>query len=278
MGIRNHSRRPAEQMPAGLLTRLAAIPCGRRAKWLVLVFWLVVVAAVSPVAGKLTDVEENDAAAWLPGSAESLQVNELQSDFPGGETLTAVIVYHRDGGLTAEDQAKIEADRQALTAQFPDAPAGPPIPSEDGQAVIVAMPFPAGTKELDERAFEAVPDVRDLVGGGAAGLDVKVTGPAGFSYDFANVFSGIDSTLLIATASVVAILLLITYRSPFLWLVPLLVVAFANQTATAAVYALAKNVGLTVNGMSSGILPVLVFGAGTDYALLLIARYREELR
>ena len=91
-------------------------------------------------------------------------------------------------------------------------------------------------------------------------------------------FEDIDTTLLLVTVVVVAVLLLITYRSPLLWLVPLLTVGLANQVATASVYGLVKGVGLTVDGQSAGILTVLVFGAGTDYALLLIARYREELR
>src|SRR5262245_37097289 len=108
MATRNDHTRPNPNPAAGPLARLTQIPSGRRVKRIVLGAWLLIVAAVSPFAGKLTDVEENDAAAWLPGSAESLKVSELQSEFPGGDTLAAVVVYHRDGGLTAEDQAKIE--------------------------------------------------------------------------------------------------------------------------------------------------------------------------
>jgi RND superfamily putative drug exporter len=105
-----------------------------------------------------------------------------------------------------------------------------------------------------------------------------VTGPAGYFADFANVFSGFDSTLLSITAVIVIVILLVTYRSPVLWLLPLSCVFVALTAAQAVIYLLARNGGLTVNGQSAFILTVLVFGAGTDYALLLTARYREELR
>jgi putative drug exporter of the RND superfamily len=107
---------------------------------------------------------------------------------------------------------------------------------------------------------------------------VYVTGPAGYFADFANVFSGFDSTLLSITAVIVVVILLVTYRSPVLWLLPLSCVFVALTAAQAVIYLLARNGGLTVNGQSAFILTVLVFGAGTDYALLLTARYREELR
>jgi RND superfamily putative drug exporter len=263
----------------GLAGKLAGFPAGKRTKWFILVAWIVVVAAVSPLAAKLGDVEKNDAAAWLPGNAESLAVANLQKQFANGETSPAVVVYHRDGGLTDVDRAKIEADRQALAERFPQTPPGPAVPSQDGQAVLYAIPFIDTGSNIDNNDLSKdVKAVRALIGDGGDGLQVKVTGPAGYTTDLIDVFGGIDTTLLAASAAVVAVLLLLTYRSPFVWLVPLLSVALANQVATAAVYGLAKSVGLTVNGQSGGILPVLVFGAGTDYALLLIARYREELR
>jgi RND superfamily putative drug exporter len=264
--------------PGGILSRLAAIPSGKRTKWLVLVAWIVVVAIASPFAGKLGDVEENDAEAWLPASAESLAVSRLQEEFPDADTIPAVVVYHRDGGLTAEDRARIEADRQAAAQRFPQFPPSDAVFAQDGQAALLSIPLPDREAEDEDWLFDDVDALRELVGDGEGGLQVKVTGPAGFTNDLVEVFGGLDSTLLVASASVVAILLLLTYRSPFVWLIPLLSVAFAHQTATAVVYGLAKEAGLTVNGQSGGILPVLVFGAGTDYALLLIARYREELR
>ena len=261
-----------------IIERISVLPTGRRSAWLTIVIWIVVVAALSPLAGKLTEVENNETSAWLPGNAESLKVANAQEDFPNGETLTAVIVYHRDGGLTQEDLARIEADRTELTARYPETPPSPAFPSEDGHAVIYTIPFLSRTTEESEVVAEHVADIRDFLDQENGDLQVKVTGPAGFVKDFTEVFAGIDGTLLMATAIVVAVLLLITYRSPVLWLVPLISVGFALQFANAIVYLLAKYAGVSVNGQSGGILPVLVFGVGTDYALLLIARYREELR
>ena len=258
---------------SSVAARLAAIVTGPRTKWLILGIWVIVLAAVSPLAGRLSSVEENDAAAFLPANAESLVVSELEERF-GDETLPAVVVYHRAAGLTTDDLSKIEADRQALTERFPAMPPSPPVPSDDGRAMLYTVPLLAD----EDATLDNVTAIRDLVGAGDGDVTVNVTGPAGFTTDLVQVFDGIDSTLLVAAALVVTVLLLFTYRSPFLWLIPLLTVAFANQTATAGVYGLAKGVGLTVNGQNAGLLPVLVFGVGTDYALLLIARYREELR
>lgn len=250
---------------SGLIARLAAIPTGRRAKWLLLVHWLVLVAAVSPFAGKLTSVEKNDNAAWLPINAESTGINDVLQRFSGGQSAPAAVVYRNPAGLTAADRAKNAADRLALAKRFPQTPPGFEIPSQDGNAVIYSLPL---TSDADHDPDE-VNAIRDIVGEGHGTVAIKVTGPAGFPTDLVNVFGGVDTTLLLATAAVVAVLLLLTYRSLFLWLVPLIVVARADQGATGAVYALAKHGWLTVNGQSQRILPVLICGAGTDYALLL---------
>jgi len=266
------------QPSRGPIARLASIPSGRHTRWLVLVAWIAILVVVSPFAGKVSDVEQNDPEQWLPDGAESLTVTRAIDSFPTGETEAAVIVYHRDGGLTDADHARVEADRVTFASLYPETPPTDPVPSDDGAAVLFAIPFPADQPEGAKDASEHVDDIRDVLGADRDGLQVAVTGPAGFANDLYSVFDGIDGKLLLATASVVTILLLLTYRSPFLWLVPLIAVAFAHQTATAGVYGAAKHLGVTVDGQSGGILPVLVFGAGTDYALLLIARYREELR
>jgi RND superfamily putative drug exporter len=248
---------------------------GRRSKWIVLLAWIAIVAAASPFGAKLTDVEKNDNAAWLPSNAESLKVSDLEERFANGERIAAVVVYRRDGGLTDADLAKIEADHDALAAKYGADHATDIQPSQDKQAALFTVSFDAsqGTDFTKDVTF-----ARDLVHANTNGMQAKLTGPAGYTNDLIDVFGGLDVTLLAASAAVVAVLLLLTYRSPFVWLIPLLSVGFASQLASGSVYTLAKHAGLAVNGQSGGILPVLVFGAGTDYALLLIARYREELR
>ena len=145
--------------------------------------------------------------------------------------------------------------------------------------MIYGIPINAGggSQQAAQHLIDDVDAIRAQVGEGQDGLDVKVTGGAGFSADAVEVFSNIDSKLLYSTLLIVAILLLITYRSPVLWLIPLITVAFAEQCSRAVAYALA-HAGVVINGETAGVLVVLVFGAGTDYALLIVARYREELR
>lgn len=261
---------------------IAYLVCGRRAKWLVLVLWLAALFLMAPFAQKLTDAQDNDAASWLPGSAESTQVLELSEDFRP-EQIPAVVVYARESGLTAQDRAAISEDVRQLK-QLTDhgirgAETRGPVYDRptDPRAAQILVPITMDEKGW-ERIAPAVDSIRDEVGKGGDGLAVHITGPGGTSADFSEAFEGIDSTLLISAMAVVIVMLLITYRSPTLILIPLLSVVAALFTAQALIYFLAEHAGLTVNGQSAGILTVLVFGAGTDYALLLVARYREELR
>ncbi|MGW0874705.1 MMPL family transporter [Streptomyces sp. NPDC002740] len=261
---------------------IAHLVCGRRAKWLVLALWLVLLFLTAPFAQKLTDAQDNDAASWLPGSAESTQVLEISQDFRP-EQIPAVVVYARDGGLTAEDRARITEDaaqlRQLTDHGIRGAETRGPVYDRpaDPRAAQIYVPITMDEKGW-ERIAPAVDSIRAVVGDGGAGLAVHITGPGGTSADFSEAFEGIDSTLLLAAMGVVVVMLLITYRSPTLLVVPVLAVVAALFTAQALIYFLAEHAGLTVNGQSAGILTVLVFGAGTDYALLLVARYREELR
>ncbi|MCK8436827.1 MMPL family transporter [Streptomyces sp. D2-8] len=256
--------------------------CGRRAKWLVLVFWVVVLFLAAPLAMKLTDAQDNDAASWLPGSAESTQVLQISEDFRP-EQIPAVVVYARESGLTAQDRAEIAEDVRQLKQLrdhgiIGDRTRGPVFDRPtDPRAAQVFVPI-LMDEEGWERISPAVDSIRDDVGTGGDGLAVHITGPGGTSADFAEAFEGIDSTLLFSAMAVVIVMLLITYRSLTLLLVPLVAVVCALFAAQALIYLLAEHGGLTVNGQSAGILTVLVFGAGTDYALLLVARYREELR
>ncbi|MEU1003157.1 MMPL family transporter [Streptomyces tibetensis] len=261
---------------------VAHLVCGRRAKWLVLVFWVVVLVVAAPLAMKLTDAQDNDAASWLPGSAESTQVLQISEDFRP-EQIPAVVVYARQSGLTPQDRAEIAEDVRQLKQLgdhgiIGERTRGPVFDRQvDPRAAQVFVPI-LMDEEGWERISPAVDSIRDDVGTGGEGLSVHITGPGGTSADFAEAFEGIDSTLLLSAMAVVIVMLLITYRSLTLLLVPLIAVVCALFTAQALIYLLAEHGGLTVNGQSAGILTVLVFGAGTDYALLLVARYREELR
>lgn len=255
--------------------------CGRRAKWVVLALWVVALFLTAPFAQKLTDAQDNDAASWLPGSAESTQVLKISEDFRP-EQIPAVVVYARADGLTAQDRAQIEEDARQIKELRDHGirgaeTRGPVFDREtDPRAAQILVPITMDEKGWEEIA-PAVDTIRDEVGKGGAGLAVHITGPGGTSADFSEAFEGIDSTLLLSAMGVVIVMLLITYRSPSLILVPLLSVIAALFTAQALIYLFAEHAGLTVNGQSAGILTVLVFGAGTDYALLLVARYREEL-
>lgn len=260
-------------------SRMARLPCGRWTKWAVLVLWLVILGIAAPLAGKLTGAQKNEASSWLPKNAESTQVVNLSERFRSSDVFPALVVYDRGGApVTAADQAKATSDVARLRGVQHVVQVIGPAPSRDGQALqtIVQVKFPSN------QGWDALPPViksmRDIAGANAAGLVSHVTGPAGYAGDFGDVFSGFDSTLLYITAAIVILILLLTYRSPILWALPLVVVFVSLTAAQAVIYLLAKHAGLTVNGQSAFILTVLVFGAGTDYALLLIARYREELR
>ncbi|WP_243725626.1 MMPL family transporter [Actinomadura rubrisoli] len=254
-----------------------AWPSGRWAKWGVVVFWLVAVAALAPLGGKLTDVQKNDMSAWLPANAESTKALALQEDFRAKDTMPALVIYDRPSGVTPADLDKAKADAKAFLG-VPDVQQEnvQPVRSKDGKAIQTVVTIKLGdegwggiTKTVDKMV-----DIADTGGG----LGVHVTGPGGYAADSGKIFSGGDNTLMFATVGVVVLILLITYRSPLLWLLPIITAGLALGSSQGLIYLLAKNAGLTVNAQSSFILTVLVFGAATDYALLLIARYREELR
>ncbi|UQU66506.1 MMPL family transporter [Couchioplanes caeruleus] len=257
---------------------MAWLVCGRWTKWIVLGLWVVVLAVAGPLAGKLSGVEKNDNSAWLPGSAEATKVADLQSRFGPDDIAPAVIVYERGGGITAADRARATADVARLQ-QVPGVTgqvAGP-VPAKDGQALQTLVPIKVD-EDGWEKIVDVVDDVKAVTGTPSDGLAIHLAGPAATAADSAGAFEGIDGTLLYTTLAVVAIILLVTYRSPVLWLLPIISAGVALTTAQAVIYLLAEHAGLVVNAQSAGILTVLVFGAGTDYALLLVARYREELR
>ncbi|MBM2620032.1 MMPL family transporter [Actinoplanes sp. LDG1-06] len=258
---------------------VARLVCGRWSKWIVLAFWIGVLALAGPLAGKLTSVEKNDNSAWLPGGAEATQVADLQRQFQPDDIAPAILVYERAGGLTAADRAKAAADLgRYKTVDGVTGDLVGPIESPDKAAIEVIVPV-----RIDDDGWDALPDIADSLKataetGAPPGLDVYLAGPVAAAADSAGAFAGIDGTLLYTTLAVVAIILLVTYRSPVLWLLPIITAGVALTSSQAVIYLLAKYADLAVNAQSAGILTVLVFGAGTDYALLLVARYREELR
>lgn len=272
--------------------QIAGILTGRVTKWIVLVAVLVITGIMATFSAKLTSVQNNEASSWLPESAESTQVLEELSETVDPNDIPTLVVYHRDGGLTEDDLAQIEADgpeiaeldgvtdQGVLTPAAAEAAAaeGAPVPtlvSDDGEVAYLYFVLNFGTN-----GWNAIPDAADEIRDIATldGGEVHLAGYGGQAADSAEAFEGIDTNLIFATLAVVIVILLFTYRSPILWLLPILCAVSANFIATGLVYLLAKYADLTVNGQSQAILSILVIGAGTDYALLLVARYREELR
>jgi RND superfamily putative drug exporter len=264
----------------GGVARFAALLTGRRSAWVVLVLWVALFAGIGSLGSRIGSVQNNEAQTWLPANAQSTKAVTIADDhFAAKNTLDAVVVYARASGLTTTDRAVVDTDRTALaTRQLAAGPVSAVTVSHDGKAAIITVPL--RTSKTDQSTLgDAVDRLRALTDENRpSGLEVRITGPAGNAADFIHVFSGLDTTLLGVTISVVAVLLLLTYRGPVLWLVPLLSVGLASQVASGVVYLLARHAGLVVNGQSASILTVLVLGVGTDYALLLVARYREELR
>ncbi len=267
---------------------LARIVSGRRSKWLVLVAWLVLAAAAAPLGAKLGTVTDDQTESFLPANAESTKVAALQKQFPGGQTANGLIVYQRDGGLNAADKARILRDARRAKAILPLV--GPPVVpfapgtptafvSRDGSVAYTAFSVPDDNDKLPDWGKALRKAIGSTEAGGATsttGLRVYLTGNVGFTTDSAEVFGSIGSTLLIVTALLVLLLLGAIYRSPLIALVPLVVVGVAYTLAQALVYLYAES-GATVSNNGTSILVVLMFGVGTDYCLLLVARYREEL-
>src|SRR3954447_4748154 len=280
------SRHPNLWWSAPMHRQIAGRLTGRVTKWIVLAFWIVILVVAAPFAGKLTGVQDNQASSWLPASAESTKALDKLAAFQDENDIPTVVVYERASGLGQGDLARIASqigEMQELEGAVPAlTPQGRPLPpralvqvSKDGQVAQAVVTF-----NLGKNGFNKLPDVAKQIRDIATipGVTTHIAGPGGQAADSAEAFSGLDGRLLLFTVLVVVVILLVTYRSPVLWLLPVISAGVALTTAQAVIYLLAKYADLTVNGQSQGILTVLVFGAGTDYALLLIARYREELR
>jgi putative drug exporter of the RND superfamily len=258
---------------------LGAAVTGRRS-------WLLALGAVLLGISSMVLIGANAAAGQaplsVPNDSQSAQVNALARQFPGGDHAPLILVVSRaDGAVLSSGDvtaAQAASDRMQAAAQPGTAiPTAPALLSRDAQAAISVVSVSANLTGLPLN--EKVAALRAAADNGLPGdLRAHVTGGPAFGADIANAFTNANITLLAVTASVVALLLIATYRSPVLWLVPLLVVGFADRVAAAAGTALSSLTGLNFDGATSGITSVLVFGAGTNYALLLISRYRQELR
>lgn len=270
---------------------------GGAAMLTVLVAWLVVAGVGGPLVGRLSEVQRNDSSLFLSENAESSRASEISARFTDDSTLPYFVVLERPGGLRDADRAAAQEWLNGLPTLEIDVEgaAGVPLadvltdvpvalaPSEDGEALLVPVLADADV------AATNLPDGQGVADGIAvtlrtsldpleeAGLGAYVAGPGGVAADFATAFAGIDTRLLQITLAVVFVILLLVYRSPFLPLAALVSALFALSVAGGAVYPLADAGLIDLNGQSQGILFILVVGAATDYALLLVARYREEL-
>ncbi|HEV7419149.1 MAG TPA: MMPL family transporter [Mycobacterium sp.] len=214
----------------------------------------------------------------VPPSAESARAAALLKSFPGEDKVPAILVISRRDGsaLTPSDLSAADSVRQRVLMSAGGGVGPPMIVSQDGRAAVAPIPLAAGLSGF--ALNDAVTALRESAAAGSPDdLAVQVTGGPAFGADIASAFTKANITLLAVTASVVAVLLIVTYRSPILWLIPLAVIGFADRLSTSVGAALSQITGLSFDGATSGITSVLVFGAGTNYALLLISRYREEL-
>ncbi len=258
----------------------------------VIALWLALAGVGGPLVGQLTSVQNNDQSSFLPEDAESTMVSERLADFDADATLPLIITVEDEGGLDRSTLAELESWASELPQQESGRAPGtfadyleteriPVVPAEDGEAAIVPLTLDAAAVEetVEDTAISdlLVEDLRSDLGPQVEGAEVAVTGPAGFSADLGEAFAGIDGLLLLVTLAVVLVILLAVYRSPILPFVVLVTSIFGLALAALLIYPMADAGWIQLSGQSQGILFILVVGAATDYSLLLVARYREEL-
>jgi RND superfamily putative drug exporter len=274
---------------------IARLATGRRSKWVVIAAWIVAALVALPFQSKLQTLASDESGAFESRDAESTRVGTLiEQRFPGGRETTTTVLYAREAAFSPPDAERVAADAAKLCRLKP-VRVLTPVQLPCGEVPPLMPPQSAGlTSEAQDQttqfttvwtgddATEAV--VRDVAAiravvpdPDAGGLRAYVTGEAAFAADQAAALEGIDETLLAVTLVLILVLLLAIYRSPLLALVPLLVVGAAYLVAAAVVYALAQGGAFRATGQATAILIVLMFGLGTDYCLLLLARYREAL-
>jgi RND superfamily putative drug exporter len=271
---------PDERTEDAAGDRGRGVPAARR-RWrlpvLVIVAFLVVGYPLGSLAGNLSDVQRNDSSSYLPEGTEAARVLAASQRFTGVERTTAILVYTGSSTITEADQAQLILAIARVADHFDTRLAGPPIGpivADDRRAAMAIISL-AGSDPDRIRA-----DVEWLRRGATwtSGLEVTVAGPAAAVADLTEIFSAVDGLLVLAAGALVLLILIIVYRSPVLPFVVLAVAGFALGLANGTVYLLADRGVVTVSGDARGILNVLVLGAATDYALLLVSRFRQELR
>lgn len=269
-----------------MLRALARAASGRRSKWVVIAIWVGLLVALGPASMSLSEVttDETATADSLPETSESARLAEtLRDRFPEGNPLLALVVYSRAGGLTEADRSTIRDDAararrvEGVGRLVPPFGPGsvPGLVSEDGAVAFTAVPL---TSDKSEERTEAIEELRDLAKGGARGMEVRVTGAAALQSDLTTTLEETDAALLLATAGLVLVLLIVIYRSPLIAILPLVVVGVSYTIATGLIHLGADATGATIDRTAVTLLAILMFGAGTDYCLLLVARYSAELR
>jgi len=256
----------------------------------VIFIWLGASGVFGPLFGALSTVQENDNSAFLPDSAESTKASKLTAKFTAdqNQSLPTLVLYV--GEIDKEKIAALNVRLSGLGDKKigdTDVPISKYLtqgeeifafPSQDGKALLVNLPFKSEiATDLLPNELPALPQVIETLREDASeyaasvGLSANVTGIGALLGDLFGAFEGIDSSLLFTTLIVVALILIVVYRSPVLWILPLFSAVIALSTAGGLVYLLTKNDVIDLNGQSQGILSVLVLGAATDYALLLIS-------
>src|SRR3954452_20632263 len=266
---------------------LANVVSGRRSKWVVIGAWVALVVVFAPQGMTLSKVttDETATAESLPSDSQSHEVSEtLQKRFPEGDALLALAVYKRAGGLTGADKAKIAADAAGI-AKIEGIPrvlapvgaaAQPGLLSRDGSVAFSAVPL---TSQHSDERTDAIKAIRKITGEGTnGGLVTHVTGAGALQSDLTTTLQSTDASLLIATALLVLLLLLAIYRAPLMALLPLIVVGVSYTIAQGVVHIGANAVDTTIDRTAVALLAILMFGAGTDYCLLMVSRYTSELR
>jgi RND superfamily putative drug exporter len=268
------------------MASLLASCAGPRARWVALGVWLALFmgASAAQLPQKFADGQENGPQSFLPGDAESTRALGIIQGLKGDQT-PVVIAYRRAAGLTDADRKAIAQDRLVLNTSRATRTIGfnPPQISGNGTSALLRSQIKLRVNRktdrdiISDRIVDSVAAVRRTVRDRPPGLEVQVTGDAAFSADAITVFRDIDARLLLGSILLVIVLLALIYRSPFFLWIPLAAVGLAEQITRSLGYGLTE-LGVTVNGEAASILSIIVLGAGTDYALLLVARYREELR